>query len=217
MARTGRPRGFDRDEALRQAMTVFWRLGYGGATLQDLQVAMGGISLPSMYAAFGSKEGLFREAADLYAATEGGRPMRALDENPDARAAFEAMLHEAADLYGSPGAPAGCLIVTGAVNCAPADKGVHDHLQQFRQQAPQLIQARLERAAAQGDLPAGLDLAAIASFYATVLHGLAIRAHDGASHEELTAAADAAMAAWDQLTATQTTPGSRSPTKINVV
>ena len=75
MARTGRPRSFDRAEALRQAMTVFWRLGYEGTTLEDLQAAMGGISPPSMYAAFGSKENLFREAVELYATTEGGRPM----------------------------------------------------------------------------------------------------------------------------------------------
>jgi AcrR family transcriptional regulator len=201
MARTGRPRSFDRAETLRQAMTVFWRLGYEGATLEDLQAAMGGISPPSMYAAFGSKENLFREAAELYAATIGGRPARALAAQPTARAAVQAMLHEAADLFCTPGMPAGCLVVTGAINCAPASKGVHDHLQQFRQQAPKLIQDRLEQAVADGDLPAGRDLAAIASFYATVLHGLAIRAHDGAPREALMAAADAAMAAWDQLTA----------------
>jgi AcrR family transcriptional regulator len=212
MARTGRPRSFDRAEALRQAMAVFWRLGYEGTTLEDLQAAMGGISPPSMYAAFGSKENLFREAAELYATTEGGRPMRALDAHPAARAAIQAMLHEAADVYCTPGRPAGCLVITGAVNCAPASKGVHDHLQQFRQQAPQLIQARLERGVAEGGLPAGLDLAVIASFYTTVLHGLAIRAHDGASREALMATANAAMAAWDQLTAVATSPHQRQHT-----
>lgn len=203
MARTGRPRSFDRAEALRQAMTVFWRLGYEGATLEDLQAAMGGISPPSMYAAFGSKESLFREAAELYAATVGGRPARALAAHPTARAAVQAMLHEAADLFCTPGKPAGCLIVTAAINCAPASKGVHDHVQQLRRQAPKLIHDRLEQAVADGDLSADRDLAAIASFYATVFHGLAIRAHDGAPHEALIAAADAAMAAWDQLTAAQ--------------
>jgi AcrR family transcriptional regulator len=205
MARTGRPRGFDRQEAVRQAMNVFWRLGYEGATLEHLQAAMGGISPVSIYAAFGSKEGLFREAAELYATTVGGRPIRALAAQPTAHAAVQAMLHEAADLYCAPGTPTGCLVITGAVNCAPASKGVHDHLQQFRQQAPRLIQERLEQAVADGDLPAGPDLAAIASFYTTVLHGLAIRAHDGAPREALIAAADAAIAAWDQLTSAKPT------------
>ena len=203
MARTGRPRNFDRAEALRQAMTVFWRLGYDGATMEDLQTAMGGISPPSMYAAFGSKENLFREATELYAMTVGGRPARALVAHPAARAAVQAMLHEAADLFCTPGMPTGCLVVTGALNCAPASKGVHDYLQQIRRQLPKLIQDRLEQAAADGDLSADSDLGAIASFYATVLNGLAIRAHDGAPREALIAAADAAMAAWDPLTATQ--------------
>jgi AcrR family transcriptional regulator len=201
MARTGRPRGFDREEALRQAMTVFWRLGYEGASLEELQAAMGGISPPSLYAAFGSKEGLFREAVELYAATAGGRPMRALSAGLTAREAVHAMLREAVDLFSGDGAFAGCLVTTGAINCAPASKGVHDYLQQFRQQAPGLIQDRLEQAVADGDLPAGRDLAAMASFYTTVLQGLALRAHDRATREALIAAADAAMAAWEPLTA----------------
>ncbi len=132
--------------------------------------------------------------------------MRALDAHPAARAAIQAMLHEAADVYCAPGMPTGCLVVTGAINCAPASMGAHDLLQQIRQQAPQLIQARLERGVAEGDLPAGLDLAVIASFYTTILQGLAIRAHDGASREALIAVANAAVAAWDQLTAAKISP-----------
>ena len=67
MAKRGRPAGFDRAEALRHAMELFWARGYEGATLGDLQAAMGGISPPSFYHAFGSKEELFKEVAELYA------------------------------------------------------------------------------------------------------------------------------------------------------
>ena len=73
MARRRSPRGFDREEALRRAMDVFWSLGYEGATLTDLQEAMGGITAPSFYAAFGSKENLFREAVELYIETHASR------------------------------------------------------------------------------------------------------------------------------------------------
>jgi AcrR family transcriptional regulator len=202
MARTGRPRSFDRQKVLHQAMYVFWQRGYEGASQNELQAAMGGISPPSMYAAFGSKEKLFREAVELYAATIGGSPIRALTAKPTAREAVEAMLVEAADLFGADtDTPQGCMMITSALNCTPASQSVHDHLQQTRQQAPAVIAQRLERAVADGDLPAGLDLAAIASFYVTVWHGLAVRGHDGATRAQLRAAADAAMAAWDRLTA----------------
>ena len=61
----GRPRGFDVDKALERALNVFWRKGYEGATLPDLTPAMG-INRPSLYAAFGNKETLFRKAIDRY-------------------------------------------------------------------------------------------------------------------------------------------------------
>lgn len=70
MAERGRPRSFDKEAALERAMEVFWRLGYEGASMTDLTAAMG-IASPSLYAAFGSKEALFRQALDHYRATEG--------------------------------------------------------------------------------------------------------------------------------------------------
>ena len=95
MTQLGRPRSFDRKVALRRAMEVFWALGYEGATLNELQEAMGGITPPSFYAAFGSKEQLFREAVELYSTTLGVPMMQALEEGPSARASIEALLNAA--------------------------------------------------------------------------------------------------------------------------
>ncbi len=78
MATRGRPRSFDRDAALRRAIEVFWAKGYEGAQLVDLTAAMG-INPPSFYAAFSSKEALFREALDRYLATDGAASMQALE------------------------------------------------------------------------------------------------------------------------------------------
>ena len=213
MAKRGRPAGFDRAEALQRAMELFWARGYEGATLEDLQAAMGGISPPSFYHAFGSKEALFREAVDLYMATVGDPTVRALTELPTARAAIEAMLHEAADSFCCGDKPRGCLIVLGAINCSRASKDVQDHLFSIRLQAPEFIMRRLERGVAEGDLPPGLDLPALASFYTTVLHGLAIRARDGASRKALMDAVNGAMAAWETLVAKRNAGSSSSPSR----
>jgi AcrR family transcriptional regulator len=110
MSVRGRPRGFDRSEALRKAMIVFWERGYEGASLESLTAAMG-ISRPSLYAAFGCKEMLFREAVELYEKAEGSVTDRALDNATSARAAIEAMLRCNIDTYADPRTPAGCMIV----------------------------------------------------------------------------------------------------------
>ena len=64
-AQRGRPRAFDPDAALERAMHVFWAKGYEGASLSDLTRAMR-INRPSLYAAFGNKEQLFRKVLDRY-------------------------------------------------------------------------------------------------------------------------------------------------------
>lgn len=200
MAQMGRPRTFDRDEALRSAMVLFWELGFEAVTLGDLQAAMGGITPPSFYAAFGSKEKLFREAVDLFVSTVGAKAVQALNAQGTARGAVEAMLYESVKAFRGADTPSGCLLVLGAMNCTHANKAVQDHLLALRRQVPQIIKRRLERGVADGDLSAAADLAALAAFYATVQHGLAISARDGASRKSLRTSVKYAMAAWDELT-----------------
>ena len=200
MAKRGRPRSFDRQEALCRARDVFWALGYEGATLTDLQEAMGGISAPSFYAAFGSKEQLFREVVEYYCKSEGAPTIRALTETPTARASIQAMLEAVVEFLCQPGKPRGCMIVLGGINCAQENQGVQNHLREIRLQAQKYIKQRLDRGVTEGDVSAEVDRAALASFYTTVLHGLSIQARDGAPRKALTAAVSCAMAAWDQLT-----------------
>lgn len=201
MAKRGRPASFDRDEAVKSALELFWERGYEGVTLDDLQEAMGGITPPSFYHAFGSKEALFKEVADLYLATVGARQLRALREGKTARASIEAMLREVATAVTRPGKVHGCLLIQGAMNCAASGKGAEDYLLLIRQRAPRVLKQRLDEAVASGELSSPLDTAEIANFYATVVHGLGVRAGDGASRKALMAAVDGAMAAWDPLTA----------------
>jgi AcrR family transcriptional regulator len=201
MARLGRPRSFDRQDALLRAMRVFWAVGYEGATLTGLQKAMGGITAPSFYAAFGSKEKLFREAVELYSRTLGAPMMKVLAEGPTARASIGALLQAAVESFTKPGAPRGCLLLLGAINSMPANKSVRDYLRSLRARRRQAIHQRLQRAMEEGELPPSLDPGALASFYTTVVDGLAIQARDGASRKALRFAARCAMASWQTLVA----------------
>ncbi len=199
MTRTGRPREFDRDVALQRAMELFWAQGYEGTTLADLQKAMGDITPPSFYAAFGSKEALFREAVQLYKTTLGVPIVKALTEGVTARESIEAYLRAAARNVCQPGKPRGCMIILSGFNCMPANKAVEDFVRAERSLGETLLRKRLRQGVVQGDLSKKADLNALATFYTGVADALALRARDGASRKALAGIVDYAMAAWDNV------------------
>jgi AcrR family transcriptional regulator len=200
----GRPRSFDRDAALEQALALFWKHGYEPASIAALTNAMG-IRPASLYAAFGDKRRLFSEAVDRYQATHGAFTTAALTEEPTARGAIERMLHEIAVNYTDPGHPPGCLVISGAVNHGPEAAEVEDELREIRSRARAAIAERLREGVADGELPEGTDTDALAEFIAVVVRGMSRSAQDGASAEELHAVADLAMSAWPRAL-----PGQRS-------
>jgi AcrR family transcriptional regulator len=150
-------------------------------------------------AAFGSKEQLFFEAVGLYMETVGKRPSDALESAPTARAGVEALLRELVDIYGDPSLPRGCLMYLGAINCTPSNAAVQDRMRAYRVLAPCIIRKRLERGVADGDVPAGVDLEPLVALCTALVHGLPLRARDGATRAELRSAVTAAMASWDHL------------------
>lgn len=200
MAVRGRPRVFDRDKALRKAVDLFWERGYEGTSLKDLTEAMG-IASASIYACFGSKEALFREAMDLYGRMEGQPPRTALREQPTAREAIHAMLRAAADAITIPGAPRGCMLILAAPTGAVENHAVREFLAGIRRGMLAENRERLARGVADGDLAVpDATLDAIARYYTTVVQGLSVQARDGASRADLEAVITCAMAAWETLT-----------------
>ena len=196
MGERGRPRAFDRDVALRKAMDIFWAQGYEGTSMTDLTTAMN-VASPSIYACFGSKESLFRQAIEMYAELEGAVPLRALKDAPTAREGVAAMLGANADSFADPAKPPGCMIVLAAVAGTTKNDEVRELLLQGRQKMRNLFQHRLEQGVKDGDVPATADVDRIAGFYNTVLQGMSIQSRDGATREELQSTIDCAMQAWD--------------------
>ena len=190
----GRPRAFDREEALELALDVFWRKGYEGASLSDLTEAMG-INPPSLYAAFGNKEELFCKALDRYMERH-DEFLREVLARPKARDAIAALLTGLADSLTDKSRPPGCLLVQGIAGAGDHAKCIRDELCKRRAFNEKLIRERLKRAKAEGDLPADADPAALSRYIATVSVGMAVQAAGGATRAELRRIVETAMAAW---------------------
>jgi AcrR family transcriptional regulator len=190
----GRPRDFDVDEALDRALRVFWRKGYEGASLSDLTKAMR-INRPSLYAAFGNKEELFRRALDRYADGPAAYVREALAK-PTARAVVERLWGGAIDQLTNPRCPRGCLMVQGALACGDAAEAIRREVADRRASMVEALRQRFERAVAEGDLPAGANPAHLARYAATVTNGMSVQAATGASREELEHVAEMALRSW---------------------
>ena len=199
MAERGRPRTFDKDQALARAMEVFWLKGYEGASMADLTQAMG-IASPSLYAAFGSKENLFRGALTLYGKIEGGEIWDSVERATTAKEAVEAYLIETARVFTRPGKPPGCMIVLSALHATETCETVRRELIRLRAQTVDDLAAILRRAIEAGEISPKTDVKAVASYYVTVQQGMSIQARDGASRKTLQAIARAAVASWEVLT-----------------
>jgi AcrR family transcriptional regulator len=193
MAVRGRPREFDVDRALDRAVEVFWRLGYEGASMSALTEAMG-INRPSLYAAFGDKEQLFRKAVARYAETELAYVREAL-ERPTAYEVAEALLRAQLVALTQPGRPAGCLSIQGGVSCGTANAGITEFLAASRLAGEAALAERFARAVAEGDLPEDTDPAALARFLHVVQEGQAVHAAAGVTRDLLAQSAEFALRA----------------------
>lgn len=175
-------------------MRIFWKNGYEGASLPELTKAMG-INRPSMYAAFGNKQELFKRAVDRYTSGTAGYSADALAE-PTARGVAERLLYGAIDISTDPRNPSGCLLVQGALACGNDAACVRDHLTKCRQAGMEALAHRFQRAVEEGDLPKNADPGHLARFITTILFGMSIQVASGATKKDLVKIAETAMEAW---------------------
>ncbi|RJE90413.1 TetR/AcrR family transcriptional regulator [Paenibacillus sp. 1011MAR3C5] len=201
MPRTGRPRAFNRDEAVISAMLLFWEHGFESTSLAQLRAAMGGISAASFYAAFESKEALFREVVDQYISTYGQVSESFRDQNRTAKASIEQGLRRSAQMQTERSHPLGCLLILSAVTCSPEQKHIQNMLSKERAKVRGWQQDCIERAVANGELPASTDISMLVTLFDTFLQGISSQARDGVSLEEIDAAITLLMRIWDDLSA----------------
>jgi len=198
MAQMGRPRTFDRDEAVQQAMHLFWEHGYESTSISLLKENMGGgITAPSFYAAFGSKEELFREVVDRYVATHGQVNASLWDENLPPREAIELALRRSAKMQTERSHPRGCLLVLSANTCSPENDHLQKLLAKQRARTREGFQRCVRRAVESGDLPADTDVRALAAVFHSFLLGLSVQARDGVPGTVLDASVAEVMRAWN--------------------
>jgi AcrR family transcriptional regulator len=191
-AQLGRPRAFDPDTALDRAMHVFWAKGYEGASLSDLTRAMR-INRPSLYAAFGNKEQLFKKVLDRYMNGPLAFFSKALAA-PKARDVAERIFLGVARMAENARVPPGCLLVQGALACGSAS--ARKQVATRRVAADVALSNRFRRAKREGDLPKNANPAELANYVLTVVRGMAVQSAGGASREQLRRVARIALRAW---------------------
>ncbi|OSI65597.1 TetR family transcriptional regulator [Bradyrhizobium canariense] len=190
----GRPREFDTELALDRAMELFWRKGYEGTSLSDLTETLG-VTRPSLYAAFGNKEALFRTVLERYESNIVTYRQKALNA-ASARGVARELLEGAAALFGDKRTPTGCLGVQGALACGEEAEPIRQQLIANRAAGERALRRRLNRAKTEGDLPADSNPAGLARFLSAVVYGMAVLSAGGANHRELLQVAEMTLQNW---------------------
>jgi AcrR family transcriptional regulator len=195
----GRPRSFDSEKALEQALGLFWQRGYLGTSYSDL-CAETGLSKPSLYAAYGNKEETFLAALDLYVSCYVKPGVDILETEPNPAAAVRKLLVATVEGLTAEGTPPGCMIATNAACAAAPDvpPTVALALNAAAKTTPDALAARLTKARAARELPPDISISELTAFYDTLITGLSGLAKQGAPRETLMQAVDTAMLIWPQ-------------------
>src|SRR5665647_1360995 len=187
----GRPSNFDHEEALDKALQIFWARGYEGATMAELTDALG-INRPSIYAAFGNKEELFRKALGKYLSGPVGYFAEAMKQ-PTAKQAVAMLLTKSAELLTNQNNPHGCMVVQGALTCGQGSELIQQELIGHRKAYEDALRQRFELAQAQGDMPRDIKTKELAKYVATIHQGMSVQATSGSTKEELLAVVGLAL------------------------
>ncbi len=190
MARTGRPREFNRDEAVKKAMNLFWLKGFEGTSLAELRTELGNLSAASFYAAFGSKRALYQECLELYTHTCGETLSELNNKSIPAKAAIKNMLVKTINMQTSALTPTGCMAVLSGLNCCDDNKEIEKMALAVRNDIRGALKSCVQRGIEQGEWQQDLHLDSFVLMIDTFINGLSIQSRDGMKREHLLEACD---------------------------
>lgn len=191
----GRPRVLNRETGLDVAANLFWARGYEGTSIADLTAAMG-ITPPSLYATFGSKEELFRMALNHSISQQNSQRLELLDAKTPVYETLKLFLYDIAEGDTQPDKPRGCIVSTAVLQHSEENASVARTTAALREASIQVLKSRFDRAVSEGELPEGTDTDTLARFYGAVIQGMSAQACDGACTIRLKALVDIALNAW---------------------
>ncbi|XSG73459.1 TetR/AcrR family transcriptional regulator [Herpetosiphon llansteffanensis] len=194
--RRGRPREFDRTNALECAMRQFWQHGYETLSMADLTSCLG-INPPSLYAAFGSKQAFFLEAIDHYLATRGAYVYAMPSNQGSPRVMLAQLLQRAAEAFSDAAYPAGCFVlasISATYDSYEIEQAIVERCQQHMCKINELVALGVQT----GELPATTNAEELAQFFVCVLQGMSLQARLGASTSQLQAIVANALQLWPQ-------------------
>lgn len=175
-------------------MLAFWRHGYETTSISDLTAAMG-VTVPSLYTAFGNKQQLFMEATRRYTGDQEASA-RAIDDAPTALAAARALMTGAAIAYTGETTPPGCLLASATASGSVASAEVQAAVAGIRKAVSDRLCVRIERDVTDAVLSPQTDAAALAGLVMTVMQGLSVLARDGVPRASLLRIVDVALEGW---------------------
>jgi AcrR family transcriptional regulator len=179
----GRPRCFDLEEALDRSLLLFWQKGFQNTSLDEIAAAVG-VKKPSLYAAFGDKEMLFRKVLQRYSGKL-SETVQALDRYDDIREAINAFIELGISSGCSNGHPRGCLLASAFADSTLLPPNLAKDIKALVGQADQAVAQRLKKAVRCGQLSADFDVISTAKFLISLMHGIAVRVRAGENRADL--------------------------------
>jgi TetR/AcrR family transcriptional repressor of nem operon len=191
-----RPRAFDEESVLDNAMNIFWSKGFEATSIQDL-VDETGLNRASMYASFGDKKALFLRVLDHYSQKISVERFADLRNIEDGRTAIEKTFRDAAKTGCAEGRHKGCLMVNSGMELAPHDPETAAIAHQSFRRAEDTFSAALKRAIGQGTISKNKNVRALARFLVGSFQGVQLMSRRGADQETLQDYTDTILAALD--------------------